>query len=325
MKKRVTNGLSIIIPTYNRASLLEGALASVQQLRCPLDWKVEVIVVDNNSTDSTAEVVANASKAGPYDVRAVIEVRQGLNYGRNRGIEEAQFEHLIFLDDDMLVDAGWLEGYVEAIETLDPDCVVGPVEPWFERPPDSWLTDRMLESVSSTYSLKGDELVLVEESRAHEVPGCNFGVRTMAAREVGGFHPRLDRSGKGMLAGGDTELGEKLVFAGKKTAYSPKCRIQHFISQSKVSRAGLRARWEGLGATSRVLGQLRGDDPSIFRRLRLFGRMLRYFIRSIQFRLVGQRDSAFDWELHALRLRGFLFSAPRDFEQRGDEPFTKPD
>lgn len=319
----MSNGFSIIIPTYNRAELLRTALKSVQELLVPDGWSAEILVIDNNSTDHTSHVAEEVARTGPIPLRRVVETKQGLNHGRNRGIQEASFEHLVYLDDDMLVDADWLEGYVEAWETFRPDAVVGPVEPWFEQEPAAWMTPRMIESVTSAYSRKGDRIGIVPKEHANELPGCNFSVLRSAAREVGGFHPSLDRCGAGMLAGGDWEFGERLVLLGKRVVYSPKCRIRHFISRHKISREGLRARWEGSGATAGAMMRLRGQELPFGRGLHLFLRMVRFFGRSFRCRIVGDGTTAFRWELEALNLRGLLFKTPRNLQARGWLPSVK--
>lgn len=103
------NGFSVIIPTYNRAELLRAALESVQDLRIPPEWVGEILVIDNNSTDHTSVIATESDRIGPLPVRYLMETTQGLNHGWNRGLREAGFEHLIYLDDDMLIDPGWLK------------------------------------------------------------------------------------------------------------------------------------------------------------------------------------------------------------------------
>jgi len=304
------NSCTILVPTYSRALLLRGALESIQKLLIPPGWQVEVLVVDNGSKDNTTAIVEDSRRAGPLDVRHVVESRQGLNYARNRGLLEADSEWVIYLDDDMLVNPEWVLGLVEAAERHAPDCVIGPVEPWFEQAPDSWLTPRVVRSVTSPYSQKGNVVHLVENKLAHELPGCNFAVRREAALEAGGFHPSLDRAGKGMLAGGDFEFGVRLARLGRPVVYSPRCLIRHFISQAKVSVAGLRARWQGMGATGRAFERLDGKEPSSARLVRDHLRMFRFLARSLHFRLVGKRGEAFEAELDALHLRGYLWMAP---------------
>ena len=324
MSSDYMKGFSIIVPTYDRAELLRKALSSIQQLRIPDGWSVEVLVIDNNSVDHTSKVVADAARAGGARLRHIIEKRQGLNHGRNRGLAEAQFEHLLYLDDDMTIEPEWLEGYVEARDAFQADAVVGPVEPVFEEVSADWMTSRMIESVSSFYSQKGDDLLVVSRDRAHELPGCNFAVLRQVALDAGGFHPCLDRSGRDMLAGGDWEFGERLVRRNRRVVYSPKCRIKHLVSQRKLSKEGLRARWEGNGATARVLEVLRGDEKAFGERLHLTLRMVRLFGRSMRCRMLGDEKTSFRWELEARRLKGYLFHSPK-IEHSGQQAATDRD
>lgn len=311
------NGFSIIIPTYNRAELLRKALASVQGLHIPEGCDAEVLVIDNNSADHTLSVAMQARDEGRLLVRHVIEKKQGLNHGRNRGLAEARFEHLVYLDDDMTIDPGWLIGYMEAHYRFSPAAAVGPVEPIYEQPPGEWTTEQMLRSVSSAYSQKGEHFILVPPKQGHELPGCNFAVRREVAMKLGGFHPALDRSGRGMLAGGDSEFGERLARNGYRIAYSPQCKIHHLVSCHKLSKEGLRARWKGLGATARAMEKLRGDEKRLIGqsgRLHLSIRMMRLFSRSLWFSVLGDTNTSFRWELEARRLKGYLFDCPSNLQ-----------
>ncbi len=301
---------SILIPTYNRQGLLRGALASIQRLAIPAGWRIEVIVVDNASTDGTAEVIDAAGRAGPLPVARVLESKQGLNHGRNRGLLESSADWMIYLDDDMLIEPDWLVGFAEAVGTLDADAVVGPVQPWFEEPPPAWLTSGMIRSVSSSYSQKGEKTRVVEPARAHEFPGCNFAVRRSIALAVGGFHPSLDRVGQGMLSGGDFEFGIKVARMGGRVVYAPRCKIKHFISKKKLSIEGLRARSEGGGATARALAMLDGRTARRHRVALFWLAMMRARIESQLLRVIGCRRWSFERELVGLFIRGWLFGAP---------------
>jgi len=296
------SGFSIIIPTYNRAELLRMALESVHHLYLPRSWEAEILVIDNNSSDHTAAVVREA-RQGPIPVRRILEMKQNASHARNRGASEASFEHLVYLDDDELVDEGWLEAYAAVQAALHPDCVVGPVEPWFEQVPPKWMTATILDSVTSSYSWKGQQQMLLPPARAHEIPGGNFGVLRSVVFEVGGFHPA-------MSVGEDFEFGGRLVLFGKRVAYSPDCRIRHFINRQKLSVVGLRARFKGWGATQRALMQLRGDSFPAKGQLRLLLRLVRFFLRGVGYRFQNRKGHALECTLEAERIFGLLFERP---------------
>jgi glucosyl-dolichyl phosphate glucuronosyltransferase len=305
MNYRAVDGVSIVIPTYNRARLLGPTLESVKRLRVPERAAIEVVVIDNNCTDNTPRVVEEAARDSDFPIRRILETQQGLCHGRNRGLKEARYQHLVYLDDDIEVAEDWLPGYFEAIEQLDADCVVGPVFPKFEREPPDFLTERVLDSVTSTYSRRGDCMNLLPREVAHEVPGCNFGIRKSVALDTGGFNNNLDRIGVGLLAGGDWEFGLRLVAAGRQVVYQPRCAIRHIITADKLSRRNLRKRWAGLGATERTL-QKPSDSLSLSPWIRHFRRVVRLFAASVVYRLRGDIGVAFQRELEARRRWAYL-------------------
>lgn len=299
---------SIVIPTYNRATLLEAAIKSVSQLRIPDGSQAEVLVIDNNSTDNTIDIVASAAANSPFPIRYILEERQGASHVRNRAIVEARFEHLVYLDDDMTsVASDWLEAYLRVLHEFQPDCVIGPVYPDFEHPPAKWMTPALLRCTAE-YSRKGETASIVSADQAHEIPGCNFAVKKSVANEVGGFHPDLGPAGGASIRGEDFEFGEQLVLHGKRVAYAPACRISHLVSAQKMSEAGLRARWEGDGVTERYSLRIRGKELPSARRLRLAARLLRFAGISLMARLCGRREQALKYELRALQLKGYLFA-----------------
>lgn len=256
---------SIIIPTYNRAALLSEALQSVRELEIPHNWRVELLVIDNNSTDGTEGVVTKSAQlGGPVEHRYVRELQQGLSHARNRGLAEAATDWAIFLDDDMLVAPQWLLSFKKVLDDYSADLVTGPVEPRFESAVPPWCDQSILDSVTSSYSLRGDGIRALVADERHEIPGCNFAVRTAAALAAGGFDASFGRSEKGMLAGEDWEFARRIAGAGGSVYYAPGCRIRHLVSSEKLSRAGLLARWRGLGASAKAI---RARHPSAPRAL----------------------------------------------------------
>lgn len=297
-------GVTIAIPTYNRARLLRRTLEGIARMSLPSGMSAELLVIDNNCTDNTREVVAELSPRMPFPVRLISEPEPGLNHGRNRALRDASFDHVVYFDDDVDVAPDWLEGYREAVGRLQAECVVGPVMPTFEREIPSCMTRVVLESLTSPYSVKGDALKLLPDDVAHEVPGCNFGVSKAAALKVGGFRSGLDRAGSALLAGGDSEFGARMVKAGKRTAYQPRCAVAHVISQEKLDKNYLRLRWRGLGVTVRRMEQP-GRALPWSRRMRQWLGVARLFAASALWTLLGRKAQAFERELQGFKALGY--------------------
>ena len=106
-------GISVAIATHNRASELERTLKSLERV----DFRgedYEILVIDNRSDDDT--VGRESPRQGQFDgrLRHVREDRLGLSYARNRAIEEARYEIIAFLDDDVDVAPEWLRSLSRA-------------------------------------------------------------------------------------------------------------------------------------------------------------------------------------------------------------------
>src|SRR5690242_669951 len=99
--------LDVIVPTYNRATLLDNTLRSLWRAAVPQGFEARVTVVDNNCTDSTPQVVEQWLK--PFDgrLRYVFESQQGRSAALNAGIRATDGDLVGMIDDDEEIDAGW--------------------------------------------------------------------------------------------------------------------------------------------------------------------------------------------------------------------------
>lgn len=101
---------SVIIPTYNRAGELRETLRSLATVSTAESW--EVIVIDNNSRDDTPDVVAEAARDFPAEVRYLFEQEQGKPAALNTGIAASRGEIIAFTDDDHRFEPDWLDAAV---------------------------------------------------------------------------------------------------------------------------------------------------------------------------------------------------------------------
>ncbi len=322
LQTAAVRSITIAIPTFNRAESLAETLRSLRHVRLPRGVRIGMVVVDNASTDHTHDVVSAAAVNAPYSLRYVREHRQGLSFARNRAVRETQDEHVVFFDDDVEVSPDWLTGYVEAVSAHRADCVVGPVFPRFGEPLPQYATRYVLSLVGSDYSRKGVASQVLPSTVAHQVPGCNFGFRRVAAIELDGFDESLGRSGGALLSGEDTDFGVMLSKRGKTVVYEPRCWINHLIQASKLQKVNLRRRAEGLGASRARLRlkhgpAYRGRDWLRMAR-RAAGTWARWRFRD----LAGNDVDAFEWEL---RLRRYLAEISMALRGRLTTSIAKPD
>ena len=117
--------ISICIPTHNRAGSLSFCLDGIAEQAGIAD--VPLIVVNNNCTDNTDEVIMSYKDRIPL-VRVIHETGVGNSYARNRGLAEADTSCIAYLDDDTRPDKDWLAALKRTFETTNANCVAGRVK-----------------------------------------------------------------------------------------------------------------------------------------------------------------------------------------------------
>src|SRR5258706_6191332 len=109
--------ISVVIPAYNEKNYIGKALESLTKQTRHAN---EIIVVDNNSTDRTAEI------AKEYGVTVIHEEKQGFTPARNRGFNEAKGDIIAWIDADTIVPPNWVEIIYRNFTTRDIDGLTGP-------------------------------------------------------------------------------------------------------------------------------------------------------------------------------------------------------
>jgi glucosyl-dolichyl phosphate glucuronosyltransferase len=242
---------SIVIPTFNRAGDLRKTLASVAGLVATELW--EVIVVDNNSTDDTQRVVGEAQAAFPVELQYVFEQEQGRSAALNAGIRAARGEIIATTDDDVELQADWLDRAGEALDTLDCDYVGGKVLPvWPAARPD-WIPDHGGKQWAVIALLDYGPEPLPFFKFAHRVPiGVNMAFRRTAFDRAGMWSNRVGRK-KGTLLGQEVrEWMLRARTAGLRGYYTPTMVVRHLIQRDRLEKAYFR-RWFYWNGVSRAL------------------------------------------------------------------------
>ena len=236
--------ITVAICTWNRSALLKETLDQVARLAIRRDVEWELLVVNNNSTDDTDEVIDSFMDRLP--MRAVSEREPGLSNARNRAIGEASGEYILWTDDDVLVDSQWFTAYCEAFDRR-PDAAIfgGNIKPWFEGTPPLWL-ERVWTQVSSAYAsrdLGEDEVPL----SSVVIPfGANFAVRTAEQRRYL-YDPRLGVRPDDIMGGEETTVIRNMLSDGIKGWWVPMARVRHYIPEARQTIQYLRDYYKGYG------------------------------------------------------------------------------
>jgi glycosyltransferase involved in cell wall biosynthesis len=227
--------LSIVICTRNRAGQLRGTLDSLLAMKTALSW--EAILVDNASTDGTADVIRSASEVEPR-IRYFREDRIGLGAARDRGWREAGAELLSFTDDDCYVAADYVDAVLAAFRDRPDVGVLGGRILLFD-PEDARVTiderDYPVEIAPRSFVAAG------------AVKGANLSFRREALQAIGGFDPEL---GAGTpFPCEDVDAVASVLWAGFSGRYDPRPLVHHHHRRRLPDVPRLRAGYDrGRGA-----------------------------------------------------------------------------
>jgi glucosyl-dolichyl phosphate glucuronosyltransferase len=223
--------VSVVLPTYNRAASLQTTLATFSHLAVPSGTTWELLVVDNNSTDGTRDVIERAARSARFCIRYVFEKTQGRSAALNRGIAEAKGEIIAFTDDDVLLHPEWLTGLIHTFEEFDCAGVAGRIVPLWNHPKPRWLEMEGQQAIVN-FEL-GDES---KEIRFAPM-GANSAFRKQVFTRHGLFRLDLGVSGsQHTITCDDTEFGERLIRGGEKIMYSPSAIIYHPVDPQRATK-----------------------------------------------------------------------------------------
>lgn len=244
---------SVIVPTYNRSEKIVLVLEALNKQSLPLD-KYEVLVVDNNSQDNTKATIQRCIQRYPgLNIRYLFEKKQGLNFARNLGVQQAQADVLVFLDDDAIPETDWLQALLITYGDPRIGCVGGKITPDF---PKNTRLPRWLSPIFKGYFSGFDPGV----NRNKELTendyfpyGANISFKKEAIISAGFFNPKLDRCGGNLIAGGETEMCLKIHRMGWKIFYNPHAAVHHLISPNRITRKYFLDHAKGEGITMALI------------------------------------------------------------------------
>ncbi|HIF9062226.1 TPA: glycosyltransferase [Photobacterium damselae] len=218
--------LSIVICTYNRDNFIKNAIDKVITQIERHEAEIELIIIDNNSTDST-HTICELYK-DKYDFFSYhMEANQGLSYARNRGINEANYEYVAFLDDDGYVDDEWLDTVLYEIAAGQFHFFGGPYYPWYKDGKKWWYHDDFGSNCSWLKPLERRELLDIT------VSGGNCCFEKSIIKNVGGFNTNLGMKGNNVAYGEETEVQIKIRELGYRIGLVPNMKLLHYVPLKK--------------------------------------------------------------------------------------------
>jgi glycosyltransferase involved in cell wall biosynthesis len=301
--------LDVLIPTHNREELLPRALESLLKAERPDRLAVDVLVIDNRSTDSTRAIVESFMPRFEGHLHYTYESSPGRSHALNTGIAATRGDLVGMIDDDEEVDRRWLLTIAAAFEDPGTDFIGGPYLPRWggERP--SWVGTAYGSAIG--WAECGQSIQQFGPAFNAMLMGGNAVIRRSVLERVGQYSVDLGRTpGTRLLSCEDEDMFGRLMAIGARGFYRPDLIIHHYVFPERLTKKYFRrwCFWRGVS-----LGVLDRRRPAPVRYLLgvpryMIGSAIRGTIDTIR-RLFKHRDPAriFQSELAWWDLAGFLY------------------
>jgi len=226
--------ISLVICTYNRAEILKITLPFLLKLKQPQEITMEIIVIDNNSSDETRSFVSKFIQENNslVEIKYFFEGKQGVSNARNTGYQCAKGDYICYLDDECILPEEWLNVAVNTIRTSSPAILGGP------------YYGRFLPGVTSTWCKEsfGDSYILDHDFpngplQTHNVSEGNMIIRKDIFNKIGSFDLNYGMTGSTIAYGEGDEFQRRLreKLPDEIIWYNPELFVWHLIRNEKIS------------------------------------------------------------------------------------------
>ena len=239
--------ISAIISTYNREKYLPKLFKSI----CSQNYlNFEIIIIDNNSPGNTKELTELFIKNNPkYNIKYFLETKQGLSFGRNRGILESKGEFIIFLDDDAFISNNYFAKIDNYFSThLDVVAIGSKILLDFESIIPKW-ENPYLNSLLGYFNL-GNSLKLF---KSNDYPrGSNMSFRKSIFDIVGHFNTELGRIGSELGGGEEKDIFKRIYNRQMKVLYVPDAIVFHTVPKERTTYKFIKQQAIGTGKSEYI-------------------------------------------------------------------------
>ena len=311
-KQPATLGFSIIIATFNRSECIKHLIRHFDlEMTIPKSIDLELVIVDNNSTDDTAHITENERrKKRNYKINYILEKRQGLSFARNRGISVAEHNWVFFLDDDALPAVDFLNNLL--LELKDKQSVSAfcckvithflKVPRWFQ------LSGPYKLPIMGNYNLGNQSRYL----NPNDPPPIGSGIimRKSIFKKYGYFDTRFGYNQRKimLIPGEDTQLVLTILNVSEPFYYIHNCQINHFPDRIKLSIRTLSRIFMGQGYLFGIQDYEKREQNSGGYLFRIptwyYKEIISTFIRSIYHLIKGDQSGFYYYYLHFLKIIG---------------------
>lgn len=245
--------ITVAICTFNRAASLRRTLSSLTAMRVPNGLAWEVVIVNNNCTDHTDEAINVFANRLP--LRREFEPQRGHSVARNHAIDAAQGDYIVWTDDDVVVDPGWLAAYADAFRRW-PEAAVfgGRIIPKYQKPAAKWMIENE-ELLFGALAIRdfGDDFLPLSVADGRVPFGANFAIRAIEQRAFR-YNPELGLGPVRRRLSDEVDVIKRIMGAGGTGYWVPTARVEHCIGHERQTVGYVARYYAGYGETTAYLG-----------------------------------------------------------------------
>jgi len=227
----IKDQVTIAVCCYNAAHYLPNLIEQLIAQQCSMPF--EILIINNNSTDHTQDLLDSVTATNVQLIRYVNEFNQGIAYARNRAIEESlSSRYLVFIDADEIPEKSWLQSAINVLSDDETDCVGGKISISLSSRP-KWLSDNLLPFYGEVnYSHQAFRIIDISTP----IWSGNIAYNTRIFQQGLRFDVRYNRKGNDLGGGEDSMMFRYLLQNNFTLRYEPDMAIMHLIPDEKIRR-----------------------------------------------------------------------------------------
>jgi glycosyltransferase involved in cell wall biosynthesis len=222
------SGISVVVCTYNRQKFIGKALECLGEQTLPPD-QFEILIIDNNSTDQTAGISRDFIQRHPrLNAHYFLETQKGLSFARNRGLQEASFPIITYIDDDAEAVPVFLETILLFMQSHPGAVGVGGkiIPKYSESEEPAWMS-KYLNGFVGRLDYGGKARQFQQPAMKYPA-GCNMTYTASVLKEVGGFNNQLT------FRSDDKHIYYVVSKVSPEVYYVPEATVYHNIDKARL-------------------------------------------------------------------------------------------
>ncbi|MCU0285428.1 MAG: glycosyltransferase family 2 protein [Acidobacteria bacterium] len=233
-------GISVVVCCYNSAAVIVPTMQALSAQLIPTGINYEVVLVDNNCTDNTVHLAKDTWKNSPIPLHITRESRPGLIYARENGVFKANYDILLFVDDDNILEPDWVERLVDMFSRRpEVGAIGGYIEPLFAiEENEQWEKPAWFEKFSGMYACTPPHENPGISAFKQTLYGAGLSVRTQVIRNIFNSALPLFMVGKTkdtLSRGEDSEICLRIALMGWKLWYEKSLAMKHYLLKRRVN------------------------------------------------------------------------------------------